>query len=290
MQTYLPLFSVDVEHTYFSGNLGPGLNFIPTPPTRAALEKANLLMRNTPNGIRVFYDRNNSEALQLLVNDPDEPLRTGFKVFSHSPQFKNYGNLKEPGEDSILYFDNHGAQKDAAGRFRLHHADYVSDADFEVLHSPRFENILNPKNRLVKPEFIFAIRLIPEELPQVDQPSNAAARNYYIRFKARETIWKYYLLGSLTQKKSYIVDLNSETKFDDTGPVSLPGNRTALTFRSKQKLPLREKSGYRFQLKEKDPGGGKVLIQRLPVASANFFAKENIGGKEAIISEIFINC
>ena len=124
----------------------------------------------------------------------------------------------------------------------------------------------------------------------MDEPSKAAAKNYYLKFKARETIWKYYLLGNLTKKNLDIVDLNNETQFEDTGPESLPDNRTALTFRSKQILPLREKSEYRFQLKEKDPNGGKVLIKRLPVASANQFLKESINGKEAILSEIFINC
>jgi hypothetical protein len=290
MRTFWPLFSVEVEHTYFSGGSSPGLNFIPTPKTLAVLGKANLLMEKTPKGVGVFYDQGNSEALKLYMSDPDEPLQAGFKVFADDPCFKNYSDLKAPGKDSILYFDNQAVKPDAAGRYRLHEAQYVSEVDFERLDSPRLEQVLNPKDRLVKPEFVVTIRLAGEDLPQLDHPSIDNARDYYLRFKARETIWKYYLLGKLKKKKSYIVDLNNETEFEDTGPVSLPGNRTALTFRSKQKLPLREKSGFRFQLKEKDPGGGKVLIKRLPVASANQLEMDVIAGKEAIVSEIFINC
>jgi len=289
MGSYLPIFSVEVEHTFFSSDLCPGLDFTPTPKTHALLAKADLLMRNTPNGIRIFYNRHNTEALGLYARNPDEPLRLEFKVFARDRSFKNYADHGDAEDDSILYFDSDGVKSDEAGRFRLHEADYISEIDFEVLNSPRLIDILSPKESLVKPEFIISIRLEDKEIPQLDESSKAPFKNYYLKFQARETIWKYYLLGNLTKKKSYIVDLNNEMEFEDTGPASLPDNRTALTFRSKQKLPLREKSEYRFQLKDKDPNGGKVLIKRLPVASAGQFFKEIVNGKEAIVSEIFIN-
>ena len=79
-------------------------------------------------------------------------------------------------------------------------------------------------------------------------------------------------------------------EFEDTGRDLLPDNREALTFRSKQRIPLRERSEYRFQLKEKGTNGGKVVIRRLPVASADQYIREMVDGKEAIVSEIFINC
>jgi hypothetical protein len=94
----------------------------------------------------------------------------------------------------------------------------------------------------------------------------------------------------MTKIKSFITDLNHEIEFEATGRASLPGNRMAMTFRSKQRIPLREKSEYRFQLREKETNGGRVLIRRLPVASAGQFYKETVDGKEAIVSEIFINC
>ena len=289
MKSYQPLFSVEVEHTFFTWDLCPGLKFNPTPITGAVLDKADLLIKNIPNGIRIFYNQNNTEALQLYVNNPDEPLWLAFKVYAQDRNFKNYADQKDPGKDSFLYFDNEGVKSDETGRFCLHDADYVSENDFEVLDSPRLEDIISPRDHFVKPEFIVSIRLTEEEISQSEEPSKAPFNKYYLKFKARQTIWKYYLLGSLAKKQSHIVDLNNEMEFEDAGPTSLPDNRIALTFRSKQKLSLRERSEYRFQLKEKDPIGGKVLVKRLPVASADQFFKEILNGKEAIVSEIFIN-
>ncbi len=290
MGSYLPLFSVEVEHTFFSKGWCAGLNFVPTPNSLIFTEKTGLLIRHTQNGVRVFFDQNSSEALRHYATGPDEPLRLAFKVFAREMFFRAYTELSIPEEDAILYFDNQGREIDATHRFRLHDAEFVSAKDFEKLNSSRITGILSRKDRLLKPEFIISIGLGETEIQILDAASKTAYHKYYLKFQARETFWKYYLLGSMTKKKSYIADLNHETEFEDTGRAQLPDNRLALTFRSKQRIPLREKSEYRFQLKEKDPNGGKVIIRRLPVASAGQFYKEIVDGKEAIVSEIFINC
>ena len=290
MGPYLPLFSVEVEHTYFSKGWCAGLDFVPTPDSLMFIEKAGLLIRNTPNGIRAFFDQNSSEALRLYATGSDEPLRLAFKVFAREMFFRAYTEITTPEEDSILYFDNRGGGIESTNRFRLHEMEFVSAKDFEKLNSPRIADILSRKDRLLKPEFIVSIGLGQKEIQILDAASKTAYHNYYLKFQARETFWKYYLLGSMTKNKSYIADLNNETEFEDTGRASLPDNRRALTFRSKQRIPLREKSEYRFQLREKNPNGGKVIIRRLPVASAGQYYKELVDGKEAIVSEIFINC
>ena len=289
MKSYLPLFSVQAEHTFFTGGWCKGLDFRPTPKTAAVFNKADLLMKNAPYGIRIYYNRNNTDAFKLYLSDPDEPLCPAFKVYARDPSFKNYANHRDPGGESVLYFDNEITKRDDNGGLRLHEAQYVSDDDFELLNSPRLAEIIDSGDRIVKPEFIVSIRLKEEEIMRSKDPSDIPFQKYCLTFKARETIWKYYLMGSLNQMDSYIVDLDNEMEFEDAGQESLPDNRMAVTFRSKQKLSLREKSEYRFQLKNKGPNGGKTLIRRLPVASAEFFFKEKTNGEEAIISEIFIN-
>jgi hypothetical protein len=290
MGSYLPLFTVEVEHTFFSKGLCSGLDFVSTPASLTFIEKTGLLVRHTQNGVRVFFDQNSSEALRLYATEPGESLQLVFKVFPREKFFRVYTEISTPEEDSILYFGNQGGKIDSNHRIRLHTAEYVSAGNFEELNSPRLADILSRKDRLLKPEFIVAIRLGKKEIQILDAASKNAYLKYYIRFQARQTFWKYYLLGSMTKMKSFITDLNHETEFEATGRASLPGNRTALTFRSKQRIPLRERSEFRFQLSAKDPDGGKMIIRRLPVASAVQFCKETVNGKEAIVSEIFINC
>jgi hypothetical protein len=290
MGSYLPLFTVDVKHTFFYKGFCPGLDFVPTPDTLTFIENTGLLVRHTQYGVRVFFDQNSSEALRRYTLEPEEPLRLVFKVFPREKLFRFYTEISTPEEDSLLYFDNQRGKIDSNRRCRLHTAEYVSDRDFETLKSPRIAGILSRKDQLLKPEFMVSIGLGKNEIQFLDKASKNVYLQYFIRFRARETFWKYYLLGSMIKKKSIIADLNHETEFEATGRASLPDDRVALTFRSKQRIPLREKSEYRFQLKEKGTNGGRVLIRRLPVASAGQFYKETVDGKEAIVSEIFINC
>ena len=290
MGAYRPIFSIEVEHTYFSQSWQVGLDFVPTPTSLMLIEKYRLLMRYTSNGVRVFFDPDNSDVVLPDTADPDEPPALTFKAFTRDKFFRTYTDLNMPEEDAILYFDNERGKIDKTDRFRLHDAGYVSAKDFEKCSSPRITNILSQKDRLLKPELIISIRFGKKEIQALEAASKTSYSKYYIKFQARQTFWKYYLLGSVIERKSYIADQDNEMEFEDTGRDLLPDNREALTFRSKKRIPLRERSEYRFQLKEIGPNGGKVIIRRLPVASAGQYIKEIVDGKEAIVSEIFINC
>ncbi len=290
MGSYLPLFSIEVEHRFFFAGLCPVLDFVPTPKTNVVIEKTGLLTRNTINGIRLFYDENRSDSLQLYAADPAEPLNFGFKVFSKDPFFQNYTNLPVAKEDTILYFDNRNVKSETTGRLRLHDEEYVSETDFVRMDSPLLADSLSKKDRLVKPVCVVNICISENESSLFDEPSKAISKSYYLKFQARQTFWKYYLLGDMARENLHIADLDSETEFASAGVESLSDNRTALTFRSKTTLPLQERSTYRFQLRDGNSGGGKVLIRRLPVAPASQIYQEVIDGQEAFVSEMFINC
>ena len=84
-------------------------------------------------------------------------------------------------------------------------------------------------------------------------------------------------------------DRDEKIEFVAEGESSLADNRVALTFRSKTLLPFRERSSYRFQLRDKNPGGGRVIIRQLPVASPSQLSREIIDGEQALVSEMYIN-
>ena len=97
------------------------------------------------------------------------------------------------------------------------------------------------------------------------------------------------MLGNLANEDFYVNDQDENVEFISEGQFSLAGNRTALAIRSTTMLSMRERSQYRFQLRDRNSGGGRVLIRRLPVASAANISKEVIEGEMAFVSEIFIN-
>ncbi len=290
MGSYLPLLNIEVEHNFFSKGSCLALEFVLTPGTDKVMENAGMLRRNTMNGIHIFYDKNRSDSLKLYATDLINPLRLEFKVFSRDPFFENYTEPSVHQEGSILYFDNQRAKIDRTGRFRLHDEEYVSETDFEELNSSLFEDILNKKDRLIRPVSIVSVSISDKDVNLSSDQLEATAKSYYLNFRARQTFWKYYLLGGMARKDLYIADLKNEEEFESTGEESLSDSRIALTFRSKTTIPLQEKSDCRFQLREGGVGNGKVLINRLPVASATQINREVIEGKEAFVSEMFINC
>lgn len=282
MGSFHSLFSIEIKHVFFTGEACLNLDFIPSLRSQKRLDRIGLLTRGTENGIHVFYDSGQSDVLQYEVDDPDEPFSFQYRVFSRDPFFKNYTDVSSHKTDALFYFDG-GNAREEAGFYRLHEAEYVSEVDFQSLDAPMFSEVLTKKDRLVKPVCVL-------DIPVSQGEFKGKPKHYTVKFDSRKTFWKYYVLGDFVDKKPYIADLNHETEFEFGGTESLPGNRTALVFRSRSSIPLREKLDVRFQLKAQNGGNGKVMIKRLPVASASQIATETINGKESVISEIYVNC
>jgi hypothetical protein len=89
MEAYQPLFSVSVEHAYFSDGLWKGLDFIPSLATSKVIASANLLVRPTSNGVSVFFDEARTAALRLCANDETGVLHLSFKVRAKERTFAN---------------------------------------------------------------------------------------------------------------------------------------------------------------------------------------------------------
>lgn len=290
MGHYLPLFSVEIEHSFFHDGCCQGIEFVPVPKTAIMIDNAGLLTRKIVNGIQVFYDRNYVDSLCAHVADANESLGLMFKVFSRDNLFINYTEPPVLREDAILYVDSLNFAGGGDSKVRLHQEEHVGDADFEKLGSPLFEDVLSPTDHLVRPLMMVNIRLKADETGLLSEQSSATPKTYLVSFRARETIWKYYLLGEMAKEGLYIVDLDNGIEFEMGGVETLTDNRPALTFRSKTLIPMRERPDCRFQLREKNSGTGKVVIRRLPVASPSQIGRETIRGVESPVSEMFINC
>ena len=122
MGAYLPLFSIAVEHTFFSTGLCENLEFVPTPQSASLLTRAGILTRKTTHGIRAFYDESKTDAVELYLTNRNEPFRIGFKVFSRDASFTNYTEPSIQKNDAVLYFDSRRIRSKKAGRRRLHTA------------------------------------------------------------------------------------------------------------------------------------------------------------------------
>lgn len=284
MGFYQPLFVLNVEHTYFSDGLWKGLDFAPSPATQKVMNGAGMLLRHTRNGIGVFYDAGKSHALRLYAEDTGGLLCFSFKVKSKDRAFANYTAPSIHKKDAILCFNNSETKNaEESGKIGLSKEDFASDKDFAEIDTLVAEGFLGEGDRRVQPDFVVNI------YTEFGRTDDFSAKSYSIRFNARQSFWKYHLLGNMNRSNPFIVDLDSQVEFEFCGDVMLQGDKPAKIFRSKQLIPVLERSNYRFQLREPGPGAGKVLIKRLPVASEGRLGMEVINGKSEVVSESFIN-
>ena len=285
MGEYQPLFSIFVEHPFFSDRRCRNLAFIPTDNCRAVMKNIGLIMKNDIDGIRVFCNKDRLESLCLYADDPADPLRFCFKVYAKDPLFFNYTDLPASDEKRILYFDNRRAKDDSSNSIILNTSDYVAEKDLSG-PSVALKFSLSKRDGIVKPVCIVDIWAKEKTGYLLDQKNRVVAKNYLIRFDTRETFWRYYLLGKMRRENLYIADSNEKVGFEKPRKVELPGNRSAFCFTSTSAIPLMENPSHHFQLKEKNSGNGKVIIKWLPAASAGCIYKD----RDKDISEIFINC
>lgn len=292
MGAFRPLFSVSVEHGYFTDGAWKGLDFVPVPVTVKVINGANLLVRPTKNGMAVFYDVSRSDALRLYAKDANGALCFSFRVYAKDRTFANYTSPAMRSGDAVLYFDNReGVTDQATGKVRLSKEDAATEKDLREIDSLVAEDILCDRDRRVPPDFVVSV-VVESGSGEVSSAGATGWRvqDCLVRFNARQAYWKYHLLGNMNRSSPFIVDLDNRVEFEFCGEVMLPGDRPAKVFRSKEQIPVLEKSNCRFQLRELGPGAGKVLVKRLPVASESRLGMEVIDGKNEIVSESFINC
>ncbi|MBI3525611.1 MAG: hypothetical protein HY066_14015 [Betaproteobacteria bacterium] len=248
------------------------------------IEGACLLAKQTKNGVGIFYDEDKSRVLHMYAESQEGVLPFSFKVHVKDRTFANYTAPAMLNNSAIPCFDSQtGTDGTVAGKIRLSKDEVVTGKDFADIEALVARGVLSENDWRTPPDFVVNI------LAEIGKGDDVAAREYGIEFNARQSFWKYHLLGNMNRSNPFIVDLDNRVEFEFCGDVMLPDSRPAKVFRSKELIPVLEKSSYRFQLREQGPGAGRVLIKRLPVASESRLGMEVINGKSEVVLESYIN-
>jgi hypothetical protein len=283
MGPYLPLLSIEVEHGYFDDGRWHGLRFVPTPRCRALIDRAGLLVRQSLNGIQLHSDKSREEALALFLEESGGQLVFEYRVHVDDGNYLSYCEEFVSATGAIPYFDGRRGTREA-GRIRLHRAKKVSEKDLELLDSDALAGLLDSRDLRLRPAFALRVAY-----PRRSSVAASGPERYFLRFGARHAYWSYYVLGLAASRPLSIVDPESGIAFRDLGTVLLSDSRPALAFRSEVPMPLSQRPANRLQLREAATGNGKVLIRRLPVAAAGQISRQEIGGKLASVSEVYVN-
>jgi len=283
------LFSLRFEHLGFEERCCKSFEIMPLDECRHLMENAGIVAKNDLKGIHLFYEEEKADVLRLYIESADSPLRFAFKAYSNDPQFFNYTDLPIKMDGAVFYFDNLISADKTSGVKLLNKDDYVSEKDLKQIASLSDRTVLTKKEKRLKPLFVVDIFTGEYGTLFSDDENNKSPKDYVIRFQSRHTYWKYLLLNELATDKFYVDDPNRKVLFEKSKDAETVANKPASVYRSNMAIPLQEESKFVFQLKERNSGSGKILIKRLPVASANQVCREFIYGKEAFVSEIFIN-
>jgi hypothetical protein len=256
------LANVQFSHSYFSDNVFSGLTVNVPASTRGVLNNLGLLVKPFKGGFYVLYDQNfggNPRTRDEVLN---ENIRLEFTLSLNDPYFYSCTSGL-PGQiaGSIYYFHNALKALSAWPESSLLHAlEFVSESDvyvFKYFKAPFFN----------KPFAKLDLNIQP-----------GIANEYFIRFKARATRWRYILMSDhLQDLKGPTILVNGDSGvFDTVSKIKLPDNRDVIYFVSKEELSLSQYATSTFQLVESngtDPSRYRVIIRALPVPDIRLISR-----------------
>ena len=248
------IFNVTVQHSFFSLGENLLMCFFPDKKTEYLLNNASFLFRTDTDSFSVFFNSDNVEIIEAFFEDSEEVIEFTFKVESSDSRFFYYTN--QP-----------------------------------VNTFPWYENKFSIESVLEKTD-IFSKKNInpPAAMITISISKNEIFKNkkYIVRFESKHTYWKYYVVIDHIADDFHIIDLDGDIKFNCAGEKIIFEKIKSVVFYSSKPILLVNRPMRRFQLRQKDEYGGKILINRLKNASAENMSIEVIDNRKEYISEIYV--
>ncbi len=282
METYRPLFSLELLHQYFANGAWSDLEFTPTESTRRIFRSCSAVLRQNGNSLSLLYDAGRHVALGMLAEETGGELRIGLKASVRDRSFRNYTELGARLAEALPCFGNASSGLAESDVTRLSREAVASAADFRPTRDLLADSLLTPGELRMPPDMLIDLRFSRDVLNSGEAP------RFQIGFATRTLYWNYILLGGINRDKLFIVDLDEKVEFEQLEEAYSVANRQGRVFRSRTWLPIQEQSPFRFQLRERGNGSGRIVVKRLPVAADNF-GRQTIAGTEELVSNLFVN-
>lgn len=280
--SYLPLCQLHLQHHYFSSGYLAQAALMPSAATVQKLRSAQLVFKATKQGAMLLLD---SARRDIAAACCKPSLTLHFLLCSTDSHF---GSYTEPvlQHRQLWYCDSQTAV--AQEHFlRLHQHSTLTAADVISAEDNRLLSVIDSHQARL-PQLVLTLHINAAEINTLNQHN---ARQYLITFASRQTQWRYYLIGDSFSGALHIRDLNQHSAelFARQQDVLMANGRKALVFDSTKPLSLAEQSPYRFALISQDGGSEKILIKRLPVATAGQSGNAVVNGVSRHLAEIYLN-
>lgn len=288
--------------------------------SHALMRNAGLVIRESAGGISVYGDDKSKAAINALqieadaqetsiaktvslkagdssagdIETPSQPSLT-FKLVSKDALFSNYTHVEKQSGETLPYLSNLSLNRVDSNRadevLWLHQGEGVAQQDLVAADSPRLDGVLNRKERWVKPVAVVRIELAKKI--GFDFSSNDwIGKEYQIQFLSPSRYWMYCIYGVAQDSQLEVSDPINEYVFDYLGFKSLDHSNSsgaAHLFKSQQRISLRKRSPYRFQLNRTSDFGTQMLINPLPCAQCHEMFVGDGAAQEEIYAPIYLN-
>ena len=289
MSALTALFSIDVEHEYYADNVCHDIEIMVDDKTTSLFKRYGLFLRHHQGGLTVYVDASQTDVVKMLANEKPEAVTLVFKARAINSRLSVVSEPLAQAEDEILCFSSNNAKKSrqaGSDAWVVHDKAFTAKGDVKKVQALLEQGILEPHELYVKPFFVFSVDM--KRFRTVT--AIKASPRFLVRLRTKRTQWLYYFTMKKPFTDVFISDLDKQEVFDYHGESRLANNRVARTYLSKSSLPLLEKPGYRFQLREKNVAGERILMARLPLASGEAYGRALVDGKSVAVSEIYVNC
>lgn len=283
MAQYLLRLRVTIEHHFYAGRRPRQLRFRPDALTAAWLHEHDAVWRETGDGLEVSAPSTTQleppPTLHWLASSDDGRWR---QVTDHLGGSLRRVPCLRPVEMAV---PNGQVQ-------RLHSQETLMPADLWPLTVPgTLAGVLGTAAHLRQPP-VFVLRLPAPDL----RVGVIGPVHYRATFAARAPVWKYFLMGDWQSDPLRVVDATPRTeggsvpvRFTEPEREILANGEEAQTIRSCTGIALQERPEQRFQLHSHHESTGRVLIKRLPMASADHLGRAMVDGQLMPVSEIFVH-
>lgn len=238
----------------------------------------------------VFFDPANRAELDTAIANRQTPACLWFRLEVENPVVHQCTEPNTPQPGSVFFFSNHeGAEQQVAPTQSLAVHDKVSASDVMALADERLAAVISTRDAR-QPTFAFVCIALADLLTSTD---TAVVPDFVIRFAARETYWKYYLIANTPPEQ---LDVRGSER-DSAGDLSqvdfvrgtevLPDGRACSTFTSTSSIALRERSTEKMALRNAHTDS--VIFERLPTPSPQNLRQETFDGRQVTVSNIFVN-
>jgi hypothetical protein len=283
------LLSIEVEHDFFSRPGELDTWFAPDDGMKRLLDGCGCIVRREGNGFFVHGDARARAAMAQRLEADTELRQFHVRARVADAQFRNYtGRLAPPSAGLPCLRTALAQEPDASGRRRLHRDDCVSRDDTIGFDAEPLRTLMSARERMHPPTFVVSV----DRADLLAVHATRTPGRHVLRFASRATVWHYIFAGEVfagdEAEELQIVDLDKSVSFEPPRRES-NAKPPAVRVQSTAPIALKDRHAGRFQLRQGRGDSQRVLIPRLPLASASHFGSETSGSTSNLISEIYVN-